>query len=230
MALRPVFVAGTPSEPLVHTVDVAFQWHAGRSRDQVRRSIGALHAMAAALGLYNVLEISTYSRDALGSSASAFRMQLSLPDGSLTSVEAVYQGSKVFDTGGPFRDLYGATGREAKTDGRIRDGTNLHGFDFFGQRWTLLPHTAFYDWLYLRALEENPHIAGYLLRFDGFTDIAFNPKTALASQARSAALWVALHRRGYTLPALRDPAKFLGALNASPPARGPFQGDLFGAD
>ena len=59
-----------------------------------------------------------------------------------------------------------------------------------------MPRTAFYDCLYVQALLENPQLAGVVLSYDAFTDIAFNPQRSLNCQARAAALFVGAHRAG----------------------------------
>ena len=69
-------------------------------------------------------------------------------------------------------------------------------FRFDGKVFPIKPVTAFYDWLYLNALLENPDLSEPLLRYDGFTDIEYNPDKSLACQARTAAMFVALHRAG----------------------------------
>lgn len=68
--------------------------------------------------------------------------------------------------------------------------------------------TAFYDWLYLNALLEHPDLAEPLLRYDGFTDIEFNPEKSLSTQTRSAAMYVALARAGL-LDKVRDYGEFI---------------------
>lgn len=51
-----------------------------------------------------------------------------------------------------------------------------------------------------------------MLTFEGFSDIAFNPEKSLNCQARSAALYVALHQRGVLAQTLATPEAFLQAL------------------
>ncbi len=106
--------------------------------------------------------------------------------------------------GGPFSDLYFVSSREAKTDDRIRNSGNFLGYEFFGENFTSEPVTAFYDWLYLTALSQNPSLADRLVEFNGFSDIAFNPKKSLNCQARAAALFVALSERGEIKKVLKD--------------------------
>ena len=124
---------------------------------------------------------------------SAFNLELETPSGSM-SVECAYQGSKVFEEGGPYHELYSVSSREAKTDKRLRDSGELTGFKFFDEEFPTEPQTAFYDWLYITALwqQKNPNRTQELMKFEGFSDIVFNPKRSLNCQARTAALFVSL--------------------------------------
>jgi len=56
--------------------------------------------------------------------------------------------------------------------------------------------TAFYDWLYITALNQNQGLAKEILRFDAFTDIEFNHKKSINCQARAAAMFVSLKKIG----------------------------------
>ena len=78
------------------------------------------------------------------------------------------------------------------------------GFDFEGEPWSSEPRTAFYDWLYLTALQANTNEARQLLSFRAFTDIEFNPKRSVNCQARSCALFVALTDLGDIAAVLAD--------------------------
>ena len=130
------------------------------------------------------------------------------------SVEVTFQGSKVFEHGGPFTDLYAKTAREAKRDPRLKESGQLLYFEFGGKRWELKPRTAFYDWLYLRRLQQDSELAQHLLGYQGFTDIEFNPQKSINCQARSAALYVALTQRGLLHEALETPERYLQIVSA----------------
>jgi hypothetical protein len=134
---------------------------------------------------------------------SAFNLQL-MHDRQNISVECAYQGSKVFERGGPFTDLYLGSSRAAKTDDRLRSSGNFKSYEFFGETFPSTPVTAFYDWLYLRALVDNPTLADRLFEYQGFSDIVFNPKKSLNSQARSAALFISLSTCGELQNVLED--------------------------
>lgn len=194
MATRPVFLPKPHHKPFVTVRELDFEWHPGFAVSQAQKSIQSLHAAAANQGIAPVLEISSKSPEPLGVSLSAFNLRFEVVLGISMSVESAFQGSKVFENGGPFTDLYERSSRDAKTDTRLRASGNLIAFNLMGELFPLEPTTAFYDWLYIRALFANQELARQLLNYEGFTDIAFNPERSLNCQARSAGLFVALKR------------------------------------
>lgn len=193
MAVRPVFV------PLVHEgrPDVAehaveFEWFPGFSFAQKQRSIQALHKAAVDAGVARqVLEISSKSQVEDGRRLSAFALMVTLANNVRCPMECAFQGSKVFEQGGPYVDLFCASPRDAKRDPRLSSSGRLLRFELLGQTWPLLPTTAFYDWLYGLALAQNPSDAACLSAYDAYTDIEFNPARSVNCQARAAALHVA---------------------------------------
>jgi type I restriction enzyme M protein len=124
-------------------------------------------------------------------------------------VEAAFQGSKVFEAGGPFTDIYAMSGHEAKRDERLKNSGNLLRFDLLGDTWGLEPKTVFYDWIYINAIHQNPTIGDQIAHFDGFSDIEFNPEKSFSCQARSAALYVSLKKLNLLVNALRDKENYL---------------------
>lgn len=215
MAIRPVFVPGLDSNPLVISLEIEFQWFPGLSLSQKRKSIQSLHAAATQQNIANVLEISSKSPNDLGVKLSAFNLQFHLNDGRHISIENVFQSSKIFENGGPYLDLLEVSARDAKTDPRLRSSGNLRGFSLEGADWPLLPATAFYDWLYLSALKNAPNLSSQLIEFDGFSDIEFNPKRSLNCQAASAALFVALVKRGEFPAVMQNQQSFINRLKSS---------------
>lgn len=143
---------------------------------------------------------------------SAFNLRVTVPGLGLVPLENAFQASKVFVGGGPFIDLLHCSPRTAKVDERIRTSGRLLAFEFANMRWPLSPTTAFYDWLYLSALREQPSLVEQLSGYQAFTDIAFNPKKSLNCQARSAALFVALTHKGRLTEVLSSQSAYLEAL------------------
>ncbi len=198
MAKRPIFIPDFSGFPYVDAVDIEFKWHPGFAKSQLQKSIASLHEAAETLkNISPILEISGKSDSDLGVSLSAFNLRLKTPDGQTMSVECAYQGSKVFENGGPYHELYSASSRAAKTDERLRNSGELIAFDFCGKDFPIEPKTAFYDWLYITALcQQKMDIIKELQVFQGFSDIVFNPKRSFNCQARAAALFVSLSKNG----------------------------------
>lgn len=208
MASRPIFTAVGDPEHLVQEIPVSFSWNAGFAPIQKKKNVAAMHEAAKAKGLFPLLEVSTKSEERLGQRLSAFNLKIDTPVGKI-SIEAAYQGSKVFKDGGPFTDIYGMDSRSAKRDERLKSSGSLVGFDFFGQKWPLIPKTAFYDWLYLSALEPHQEFLKKLFVYKGFTDIEFNPEKSFSCQARTCALLVSLIRLNALHEALRSQGDFI---------------------
>jgi len=209
MAKRPIYIPKTSGRLLVVAMPIEFHWHPGMAKSQKQKSIRSLHnAAEQAMGIENILEISSKSEDELGVQLSAFNLML-ISNGFSASVEVFFQGSKVFSKGGPFTDIYRKTSMEAKKDERLRESGQLITFRYNNRDWPLNPQTVFYDWLYLSALQQNPSLSGQLLKYDGFSDIEFNPEKSINCQAASAALYKSLTDRDLTDVALSSPDEFI---------------------
>ena len=143
-----------------------------------------MHEKIRKLG-YAPLEISTKSSLPLGVKLSAFSLKL---EG--VYLENVFQSSKMFENGGPYLDLLEISPKEAKRDERLRTSGKLIGFYYKGKVWKLTPATAFYDWIYIQAVKESlcSDELKRLKEYSAFTDIEFNPKKSINTQARSVAL------------------------------------------
>ena len=205
MAKRPLYLPKFDGAPYVESRLIEFRWYPGFSTLHAQKSIRSLHKAAEKQGFFPILEISGKSKSQLGNSLSAFNLTLETPDGHSLSVECAFQGSKVFESGGPYHDLYSVSSREAKTDERLRNSGNVKGFNYFGEEFPNEPQTAFYDWLYMTALHQmEPSPLKNLDKFKGFSDIAFNPRLSINCQARSAAAFVALNH------SVQDFVKVLG--------------------
>lgn len=210
MAKRPIFAPLYTGNLYVFESYVEFTWHAGMSLKQKQRSIEALHTEASAkFDLHRPLEISSKSDNPVGVSLSSFNLKFVTRKYCRTlTVEAAFQGSKVFENGGPYRDIFDMSPMDAKRDIRLRDSGSLKNFSFYGNDWPLKPRTAFYDWLYINALLKNSQLAREAAEYDYFTDIEFNPDRSVNCQARSAALYLSLTRRGLLKDLIEDPVAF----------------------
>ena len=197
MAKRPIFTPNFSRFPYVKTIDIEFKWHPGFAKSQLQKTIASLHEGAEKQGITPILEISGKSMLRLGISLSAFNLPLETPNGRKMTVECAYQGSKVFENGGPYHELYSVSSRTAKTDDRLRNSGKLIAFNFCGEAFPTEPKTAFYDWLYITALyQTKTGLVKELEAFQGFSDIVFNPNRSFNCQARAAALFVSLSKNG----------------------------------
>lgn len=234
MAERPVFTPIETGFQLIRETMVTFQWHPGMAPSQKKKNVAALHEAAIAKGIDPILEVSTKSDDRLGILLSAFNLSVETTEGWTIPLESAFQGSKRFEHGGPYQDLYGKNGREIKKDERLKQSGRLRGFSFDGWDWELEPKTAFYDWLYVQAVDRQPELRDELQRFAGFTDIEFNPKKSINCQARSCALYVSLLRRDVLDSIIADRDAFLDILSRDsfyqPHSLDKRQGTLFQMD
>lgn len=210
MASRPIYIPQKSGDVMVRTESVQFDWFPGMAASQKQKSVEALHDAAKGRGMCSrPLEVSSKSQASVGVALSAFNLSGSSPQQRRFTVETAFQSSKVFEFGGPFRDLLYGTSREAKQDPRLKDSGRLLSFDFFGTDWSLEPKTAFYDWLYIKTLVKNPDLVDDIVGYDSFTDIEFNPAKSINCQAYSVALFVALQWRNLLTEALLDKGSFL---------------------
>lgn len=193
MASRPIFIT-LKSSLGVKKINIDFTWSAGMSKVQKQKSIDSLHSEANKQGINNILEISSKSKLDLGIKLSAFNLSFETKKGIEVSVESAFQGSKVFEHGGPYSDLLYKSSREAKKDPRIRESGNLKYFQLLNKTFPINPRTYFYDWLYINTLNQpiNKHLADEIMEYEAFTDIEFNPDKSINCQAYSAALYVSL--------------------------------------
>lgn len=208
MASRPVFIP-LKGFPFVKEVMVEFKWHAGFSVSQKQKSIVEFHEAIDTLGLgKSSLEVSSKSSLEIGTSLSAFNLKVELANGQYVAIENIFQAAKIFEHGGPFKDLLKATPLEAKRDIRLKESGDMLGFRGKEGDWPLEPKTLFYDWIYINALHRQSELASAVLEFDSFTDIEFNPAKSFNCQARSVSLYLALSKSGQLQSLLDDPNKY----------------------
>lgn len=219
MAERPIFIPTSEEDGYVRRIDFEISWAGGFAEVQKKKNIRSLHDAAKAAGYESLLEVSTKSDEVAGRHLSAFHLRVT-SDGGEMPLENAFQGSKVFEHGGPYTELYDVDPREAKRDPRLRSSGALTGFEYNGFQFPLEPTTVFYDWLYLNAIF--PHrqwlknrVDGEK-RYDGFTDIEYNPNRSINCQAKSCALFVSLMREDKLEQYLETPSTFIDAMSAHP--------------
>lgn len=209
MAVRPIFSPKTEEVGVIEDM-LDFHWFPGMAASQKKRSICSLHDVAKKKGYRSILEISSKSESELGIKLSAFNLIIKTRKyGNEFTVETAFQGSKVFERGGPYKDLFGLDSIKAKKDIRLKESGNVIGFNFFGINFPVIPRTYFYDWLYINALIGNSDIAEEVKDYDAFSDIEFNPKKSINCQAHAVALYLSLIRNNQLEMALQGPEQFL---------------------
>lgn len=209
MANRPIFIPTNNEKELYKEVGIEFKYFNGFAISQKSKCISSLHECAIEKGYENILEVSTKSSEKLGHRLSAFNLMLETDDYGSISIESAFQGSKVFENGGPYNDIYEKDSLSAKRDERIKNSGNLQCFEFEGQVWELEPKSAFYDWIYIQALYPYiEFIKENLTKYDGFSDIEFNPKKSINCQARTCAIIVSLLNLELLDEAMVSPVNF----------------------
>ena len=231
MAKRPIFIVSEDPNFLFIEKEIEFEWFAGLSVSQKQKSINSLHNSASLSGYDKILEVSTKSEHAIGNKLSAFNLSFPMSDGTLIHLESAFQGSKVFENGGPYTDLYSIKPFDVKKDERISKEYEIKGFKFDGIEWSSEPKTAFYDWLYINAvfknIENNANEYQKILDYNAFTDIEFNPLKSINCQARSCAVFVSLYKQNILEIALESKDSFLEILLNSASYDSNKQGKLF---
>jgi hypothetical protein len=218
VAERPIFIPAPEDDVLVRELFLPIKWHSGFAVVQKEKNIGELHRAAREHGYSPLLEISTKSKSERGRHMSAFYMTVPTKQHGRIKLELAFQGSKVFERGGPFTDLYCKGDKEigeAKNDARLKQSGALKGFRFEGLDYPLEPKTTFYDWLYCSFLVDYRDWAVKLYEYAGFTDVEFNPQRSINCQARSAALFMSLMKRGQLDEAMKSPSDFIRILKNS---------------
>lgn len=210
MASRPIFVINDNKKEFFKEVNIEFTFYSGFSVTQKSKSIQSLHENAKKLGYKNILEVSTKSDNKLGWQLSAFNLMVDFDFDKRISLECAFQGSKVFENNIQYKDLYFVESIVAKKDERLKKSGNIIGFKFEGNFWDNEPKTAFYDYLYIKTLNDNYRdIIEELVKYDTFTDIEFNPKKSINCQARTCAILVSLYKNDLLEKALNSKNDFI---------------------
>jgi len=195
MAERPAFYI---HQGKVVSEIFSFEWFPGFAVSQKQKSMESLHdAIRKKDATARPLEISTKSKEPLGRKLSAFHLELNHH-----TLENVFQSAKVFENGGPYPDLLNVPPREAKRDERLKNSGNLKAFCFRGEEFPLIPLTVFYDYIYFAAVKESleANEINTISNYNFFTDIEFNPKKSINTQARTAAMIKLILDEYRTLP------------------------------
>lgn len=209
MAKRLCFVPTYNIPQTYKEIEIEFKYYSGFAVSQKQKSIKSLHESIMRYDkTLNILEVSSKSTNPLGVALSAFNLKVSDDQGKEFLIENIFQSSKVFELGGPYKDLLYTSAKHAKTDERLKTSGKLLQFDYNGTIWDLEPKTMFYDWIYINALRGNELLSKEILEYNAFTDIEFNHNKSVNCQARSAAIFVTLSAMGCLNDVLRSKEEF----------------------
>ena len=190
MAERPVFLPTSGTLELVKEKYLTIVWSSGFAPIQKKKNVTALHEAARRCGYAPLLEISSKSEEKLGQHLSAFHLKVHADGIGEIKLECAFQGSKVFEKGGPYSDLYLVEAKAAKTDPRIQESGRLIGFKFNNYSFPLEPKTIFYDWLYaLPSIRTGSGLRGYIDMPDSLTLNSIRPDQSIAKRARALCLF-----------------------------------------
>lgn len=188
-----------------------FDWVAGLSLSQNQKNIRSLHQAIKRTGIDNILEVSSKSEDEAGVKLSAFNLKLRI-NGVESSVEGYYHGSKVFNGSIKLDDCIKMNSKDSKRYVREEIENNnlkLMGFEFNGKKFELDSKSMCYDYIYIFALTQNEELSNEILKYDCFTDIAFNQTKSIACQARTCALFKYLKNKGLVDSFIKNPNKYV---------------------
>lgn len=210
MAKRICFISKPSEHPIYNEVEVEFEYFTGFAVSQKQKSINSMHTNILRIDAsLKVLEVSTKSTNPVGVALSAFNLKfLNEVSGKEYPIENIFQSSKIFTRGGPFRDLLNVQPKDAERDDRLKSSGSLVGFNYNETIWEKDPKTMFYDWIYIKSLYRNDILAKKILNFNAFTDIEFNQDKSINCQARSAAIFVSLAKLGKLEDVLSNKEEF----------------------
>ena len=210
MAKRICFISRPYEYPIYKEIEVEFKYFNGFAISQKQKSINSMHESIYRMDKsLQVLEVSTKSTNPTGVALSAFNLKfLNENTGKEYPLENIFQSSKVFERGGPYRDLLNVHPKDAKRDERLKSSGNLISFNYNDTIWEKEPKTMFYDWIYISSLYRNKSLSKKIVEFDAFTDIEFNQEKSFNCQARSAAIFVSLSKRGKLEDVLTNKEEF----------------------
>lgn len=188
MVMRPVFMFRDNKH---QEVPVEFEWVKGLDNHLiVQRYLNLHESIKEIYPDVNLLEVSTKSLNPVGKSLSPFILKTH----NGITVEALYQGSKIYEYGGPFQELYQRSSLEAKNHAKGKDLGDVIGFQLGRLIFDTKPTRAFYTWLYITVLMQNLDLADNLMEYNAFTDIHYNPKTMNVCQAYACSVYYTLRQ------------------------------------
>jgi hypothetical protein len=210
MAIRQCYLS---NEKYVEIFDIDFNMSNGFAKSQKQKSILSLHEVIInelKVNKNQLLEVSSKSFNEIGIALSAFNLSAKTKKHEVTyTVESAFQSSKVFEGNIQYKDIMQLDSKSAKTDRRLKESGKLSYFQFYNHRFELNTGTSFYDWLYINVLLQNPKLCDDVMQYRAFTDIEFNSKKSMNTQAFAIALFVTLKLAQVDMSDFSEPEVFL---------------------
>ena len=125
------------------------------------------------------------------------------------SIENLFQGSKCFENGGPYTDLYKVNPWKVKKDPRLKESGAIIGFRLQEEDFSNEPKDYFYNWIYINGVYQHKDYLKAIREYDAFTDIEFNPLKSINCQAKAVAIAAGLQRAGLLDDCMKDRTVFL---------------------
>ena len=195
MAVRKVYLP-VSEFPYFREISVTFPWSNG-SRHQIIQAVQeAFHGLHPDIP---ALEVSLASPQQEGVGVAAMKLPLRLATQEQEiPVGIIYQASRVFENGGPYLELLQCSRQTVQKERRLQQSGKCIRYQLEGKEFLLEPYPyAFFNWLYGRALQQNPEKAEGILKFGAFTDLDLgSAKKDRNSPARAAAVYVGLAAAG----------------------------------
>jgi|LFRM01.1.fsa_nt_gb hypothetical protein len=195
MAKRLYFIAKPSYQGLIVEKTINFEYFRGQDPKQTEKSIESMqHAIKAYESGGKVLEVSKYSPSLLGKQLSSLNLEYENNEGRSYPVINIFESSKVFENGGPYRDLLHVDLKDLDEDPRLKESGRLLGFHFEDEPYSLEPRSLFFDYIYISALHQQKEIQEKLLEFDMISDVTYQMGKMFASSARACAYFISLKR------------------------------------
>lgn len=193
MAKRPIFISTNNfNEPIIEK-EIEFEWVKGLSFQQKQKRVELFHeCIKTEYNDAKILEVSTKSKDELGIKLSAFNLRIKYKNIN-TTIESVYQSSKIYKNNRNNKDLIFKSSQTAKKESIKYRLEEIIGFKFEDIEFENEPMGMFYDWLYIKGLMQNSKYFKEIVKYNIFTDIEFNPKKSYNCQARALAIFKTLY-------------------------------------
>ncbi len=209
MAKRLYFIAKPSYQGLIVEKTINFEYFRGQNPKQKRKSVDAMqHAIMATESGGKILEVSKESTSDLGIKLSSINLMYKTREGKSYPVLNIFESSKVFEFGGPYRGLLTADPNDLKNDVRLKDSGRLLGFHFEDVPYSLTPRSLFFDYIYIKALNDRKTIHDELLNYDMITDVTYQMGKMFASSARACAYFISLKKTNLIDEALESTDSF----------------------